>query len=323
MLKEFQNKLKSISRSERPIIVKDIIQLFPKIEQAENDLKLFQSLIDQAVFPQLLSIVSFWKDRSRIQHICTGITQLSTKVSATAESTLFINIRDIDENTLGSKCASIYDQYQKTIATKFPEKILTLISYYGSSLDFFDFLESLSADDVYNLQEAVNDWDETLVNTKVIFDFALVKNFIDRSYAAMMKNTPLQLEDIIASFTEVWQDQQFNDLLNCLESSSLVLPSIKRIHIELTDKEQSKRRQIADILQNSSVGFVRTGHHLVTFDISIEISCEQTVINPSSTDLFRIPYTPSTEWTKMTPAGTARVNLVFSDNCIKFVSKKS
>jgi len=278
ILKKFQNKLKSISASEQSMIVKDIIQLFPKIEQAEHDLKLFQSLIDQAAFPRFLSIVLFWKDRSRIRHIYAGITQLLTKakVSPTTESTLFI---DIDENTLGSKCASIYDQYQKTIATKSPEKILTLISYYSSSLDFFDFLESLSADDVYNLQEAVNDWDETLVNTKVIFDFALVKNFIDRSYAAMTKNIPRQLEDIIASFIDVWQDQQFDDLLNCLESSSLALSSIKRIHIELTDKEQSKRRQIADILQNSSVGFIRTGHHLVTFDITIEILREQTVIN--------------------------------------------
>jgi hypothetical protein len=206
-----------------------------------------------------------------------GITQLTKRVSATSGSTLFTTACSVNKNTSGGKCALIYEQYQNEIVKKISDNVLTLISYYGSSLDFFDFLDSLTSEDVYHLQEAVNDWDETLVNTKVVFDFAVVKNFIDRSYAAMenkrkeLKNTPFQLEHIVTCFTEVWKDEQFTDLLKYLESSSLALSSIKRIHLELTDKEQSKRRQIADLLQNSIVGFVRIGHYETIFDVIVEL----------------------------------------------------
>ncbi|CAF5147547.1 unnamed protein product, partial [Rotaria magnacalcarata] len=82
-------------------------------------------------------------------------------------------------------CFSTYEQYREQFEKKCSFNILTLFYYYGSSSDLFDFVDSLTADDVYNLQEAVNDWDETLVNTKTIFYFATVKNFLDRAYAAI------------------------------------------------------------------------------------------------------------------------------------------
>ncbi|CAF3944692.1 unnamed protein product, partial [Rotaria sordida] len=285
ILEQFHGILKDICTSRQKIPIERIIRLFPDIQQAENDLELLKPLLDPAALPQLLSIVSFWKDHLHIRHVCMGLMKLSAKVSATSDSALFEKVCSIDEKTSGEECTLIYERYRNEIGKQFPEKVLTLVSHYDSSSELFDFLHSLTADDVYNLQEAVNDWDETLVSTKTVFDFAIVKNFIDRAYIAMknkhqeLKNTPFKLDHIVACFTDVWTNDQFIDLLKCLESSFLALSSIKRIHLELTDKEQSKRRRIADILQKSNIYFVRIEHRETIFDVHVELSSLQTTNN--------------------------------------------
>ncbi|CAF5225502.1 unnamed protein product, partial [Rotaria magnacalcarata] len=164
------------------------------------------------------------------------------------------SLNSIDQRVLSEQCSSIYEQYLEDFERKCSANVLTLLSFYGSSQDLFEFLDSLAADDVYNLQEAVNDWDETLVNTKTIFDFSTVKNFLDRAYASISEKqkqlnlTSLSFDRIIGCFEDILTNKEFNDLAKCLQSSALSLASIKRIHLELTDKEQSKRRRIADIL---------------------------------------------------------------------------
>ncbi|CAF4074192.1 unnamed protein product [Rotaria sordida] len=277
----FHKNLQQMCASRQTSSIQDIIRIFPDIQQAENDLNQLQPLLDPAALPQLISIVSFWKNRLRIHHICKGISLLSKAIPASIDSTLFDDVCAMDETTSGEKCAIVYEKYRDQIEKPFPNNMLTLLSYYSSASDLFDFLGSLSADDVYNLQEAVNDWEETLVSTKIVFEFATVKNFVDRSYATMkdkhqeLKNAPLQLNDIATSFINVWKNEQFTDLLIYLESSSLALSSIKRIHLELVDKEQSKRRRIADILQNSIVYFVRIGHNEITVDVNVELPSQQ------------------------------------------------
>jgi hypothetical protein len=185
---------------------------------------LLEPLLDPAALPELISIVSFWQNRSRIKDICTGLLNLSARVSVTTNLSVLENVCSINENTLGETCVAAYAQYRNQIEKTLPDDILTFIAYYSSSSDLFDFLHSLTADDVYNLQEAVNDWDETLVNTKTVFDFAIVKNFLDRIYAAMkikreeLKNAPLQLRQAAVCIENVWKDNQFVDLLKCLEN---------------------------------------------------------------------------------------------------------
>ena len=278
---QYCQELNKICKSLNKIPIENVIRFFPEIDQVENDLKSLQPLIDQPTQKKLPSIVRFWKDRRRIEHIYTGIMHLCDKFSATNHLIWLKNACGTHQNIIADDCAKIYDQYEENIVNKYPKRIVKLISYYGSSQDFFTFLDSLKMDDIDHLKEAVNDWDESLVNTKTIFDFEIVKNFLTRAYQVIQtkqkqsKNTPIKLEHIIDSFMEVWKNEQFTDLLKCLQSSSLSLSSIKRIHLELTDKEQSKRRQIADILQKSSIGFIRIGYHQATFDVSIELPTEK------------------------------------------------
>ncbi|CAF1082710.1 unnamed protein product [Didymodactylos carnosus] len=185
--------------------------------------------------------------------------------SASINTHLLGQICSINEDTSGETSVLVYEQFYDEIENRYPKNILRLIRYYSLSSGLFDFLDSLTADDVYNLQEVIFcEWDETLVNTQTVSDFAIVKNFIDRAYTAI-------------KIKHVWKNDQFIDLLNCLESSSLALSSIKRIYLRLTDKEQSKRRRIADILQKSSIYFTRIGHHQITFDVNVELPSQQTI----------------------------------------------
>ncbi|CAF3763739.1 unnamed protein product, partial [Rotaria sp. Silwood1] len=287
ILQDFEQILTRICKQGDQIPIENILHLFPDIGQAENDLTLLTPLLKKETLPLLHSIISFWKNRNRIRYICMGIINLSTKISSNIDLNFLRSLYAIDEQTLSKICSSTYEKYREQIEKKCSNNILTLFFYYGSSWDLFDFLDTLTADDVYNLQEAVNDWDETLVNTKTIFDFATLKNFLDRAYATMTNKqkqlnvTSLSFEHIVECFDDTWKNNQFDGLSRCLESSALSLASIKHIHLELTDKEQSKRRQIADILQKSKINFVRNGHHEITFDIDVKLpnQQQQTTIN--------------------------------------------
>ncbi|UJR16715.1 hypothetical protein I4U23_003615, partial [Adineta vaga] len=285
ILEKFHCILQHICETRQDVPIRQIVHLFPDIHHAANDLELLKPLLDTAALPQLVSIVSFWKNRLHISHVCNGLKQLSERMSVVCDSTLFNHVCDITEDTPGGECALIYEQYQNQIEKQLPDTVLAFISHYSSSSDLFDFLHSLTADDIYNLQEAVNDWDETLINTKTIFDFAIVKTFIDRAYDTMktkrqeLENVPFQLNHIIDCFAELMKNDQFKDLLTCVESSSLAVSSIKRIHLELTDKEQSKRRQIADILQKSTISFIRKGRHETAFDVNVDLPRAQTTNN--------------------------------------------
>ncbi|CAF4369273.1 unnamed protein product, partial [Rotaria magnacalcarata] len=281
ILKQFKQILQHICERGRRIPIENILRLFPDINQAQNDLETLAPLLIKDILPLLRSITSFWKDRIRIRSICTGIMNLSSKISVDIDPSFLRSLNSIDQRVLSEQCSSIYEQYLEDFERKCSANVLTLFSFYGSSQDLFEFLDSLAADDVYNLQEAVNDWDETLVNTKTIFDFSTVKNFLDRAYASISEKqkqlnlTSLSFDRIIGCFEDILTNKEFNDLAKCLQSSALSLASIKRIHLELTDKEQSKRRRIADILQSSNIEFVRIGHHEVAFDIYITLQNHQ------------------------------------------------
>ncbi|CAF5228023.1 unnamed protein product, partial [Rotaria magnacalcarata] len=113
-----------------------------------------------------------------------------------------------------------------------------------------------------NLLEAVNDWDETLISTKTVLDLVLIKTFLDRVYTKidlLRKKQPIpdEIHRVILCFEEVQKDDEFKSIIQYFESCSKLLSSIKRVYMDLTNKERSKRRRIFDIVQKVCFGFVR------------------------------------------------------------------
>jgi hypothetical protein len=285
LFEQFLQKIYSVCASRRNAPIEQILNLFCDIRDAENDLQLLKTLLDSAAEADLISVVSFWRNRKRIHHICKGLIQLGQRFSANLNKTFYNQICNVSEETSGQECIQLYQQYQNQLEATFSHELLTFISYYSSSSDLFEFLHSLTDEDISSLKEAGNDLGETLMDAKTIFDFANIKSFIDRTYDTIKTGwstsqvTPMEINYVIACFEKSWPQEEAVNLLKCLESSSLSLTSIKHIYLTLTDKEQSKRRRISDILQKSSVVFVRIEHHGVSFDVNVQLPKEEKNVN--------------------------------------------
>ncbi|CAF3344791.1 unnamed protein product, partial [Rotaria socialis] len=125
-------------------LARSLNSLFPDINQAQNDLKTLTPLLINDSLPLLRSITSFWKDRIRIRSICTGILNLSSKISVDIDLSFLRSLNSIDQQILSEECSSIYEKYLKDFERKCSANVQTLLSFYGSSQDLFEFLDSLT-----------------------------------------------------------------------------------------------------------------------------------------------------------------------------------
>jgi hypothetical protein len=110
-----------------------------------------------------------------------------------------------------------------------------------------------------NLLEVVNNWDETLINTQTVLDFVVLKRFLDKVDIKINESTDAgrsrELNDIINCFQELLNETEFKNITTSIESCFKNLSIIKNIHLELTDKDESKRKHILDIMANSQFDF--------------------------------------------------------------------
>jgi len=263
---EFQSKIQDVCQQHYQLPINDILWIFSDINHAENDLHSLQSLINPEAFRHLILISSFWKNRIEIKHICQGLLNLSLRLNAFVDADLLTNVLNLNENTLGHQCIPILEQYQTQISENLSPKLQKFFSYYSSSIDLIRFLDQITLDDVNNLKESINDRDDLLIDAAVIFDLVLLTTFLDSFYAKIPKN----YESIVQSIEELWQD----NLLKCFESTSIALTCIQRIYLELTDKEQAKRRRISDVLNHSTINFTLTRDK---FDVHVEYFEQQTL----------------------------------------------
>ena len=274
LFKRFLGKIDEAYTSRQKIPLEELLKLFPHIREAENDLHLLQIHLNPEVRNDLLAVFSFSKHHGRISHLCQGLIKLSSHFSATINRSFYERMRSVDTKTSIQIWIELYQQYRNELETRFLDKVLIFISYYSSSADLFEFLHILTDDDISSLKEASNDRGETSTDAETIFDFGNIKSFMDRTYD-MIKDKQLRsilsIDLVIQCFEQAWKQEQTVDLLKCLESSSLSLTSIKHTHLTLNNKEQSKRRRISDILQQSTVIFVRVELHEVSFDVNVQL----------------------------------------------------
>ena len=84
--------------------------------------------------------------------------------------------------------------------------------------------------------------------------------------------TPISLKNVLQSFEKLVSEPEFKNILNCFEPCSKSLENIKRIHADATNKGQSKRRRILDVMHSSSLAFCSksiniSGHVEHQFDV--------------------------------------------------------
>ncbi|CAF0809248.1 unnamed protein product [Rotaria sordida] len=262
VLDMFIARLQRICSDWKHLSISEILVLFPDIQYVDHDFEILKPLLNSDVIEKLKSILDYWKNRDNINHICHGYINLINNIVKSFDKNceIFKKVTEINYQTKGLQCFMRYRQFSRDILQYHSKELLNFIAQYSLSNELITFLNLLASADVDNLLHAVNDWDETLINTKTVLDFVMLKRFFVRfnSEIELIRNdsSEFNIEQIKIAFQTTFEDEQFKNIFNCFQTCSASLISIKRIHLELTDKELSKRKRISDLMKNIKFDFI-------------------------------------------------------------------
>jgi hypothetical protein len=259
ILNQFKARLTLLCTDQKQALFPQLQQLFPEKHFIDHELSVLKPLFDRDLTLYLDILLEYWKNREQINHICRGCQNMLAQYQISISDKLLVlqNILDLDDQTTGETCIAVYQHYRNHYSTRYSPLILELMAQWNLSNELLAFLYSLEETDIDNLLEVVNDWDETLINTKTVLDFVLLKRFfhkVNSGIESISKEKSLELDDIIACFQEVLNNSESKNIISSIESCSKNLYTIQRLH-ESQNKEQSKRRCILDIMNNSSFCF--------------------------------------------------------------------
>jgi hypothetical protein len=259
ILFQFKADLTILCTSQQQALFPQLQRLFPDKHYIDHELSVLKLLVNEDIVMHLDILLDYWKNREHINHICSGSHNMweQYKISISDKLSVLQKILDLDDETTGDICIEVYQDYRNHYSNKFSPLILDFMAQWSLSNELLIFLYSLEATDIDNLLEVVNDWDETLINTQTILEFVLLKRFFDKvniKIESIRKEKCLELDDIIVCFEEVLNNIESKTILSSIELCSKNLPSIRRLH-DSQNKEQSKRKRILDIMENSSFSF--------------------------------------------------------------------
>ncbi|CAF1549778.1 unnamed protein product, partial [Adineta ricciae] len=266
----FGDCLKTICSNWTRLPLSELLNFFPDLQYIDHDFAILKPLLQPDISDKLKSILDYWKNREHIHHICRGYINLISNLQKPAD-TLCEHLRKITELHHKSQCFKCWTHYQyylSKFSAQCSKEFLDFLSQYSVSYDLIAFLNLLPSTDVDNLLQAVNDWDEILINTRTVLDFVMLKRFFVL-FNQEISPTDATIEQAQAAFLKIFENEQFKslNLFSCFQTCSASLPSIKRIHLELTDKELSKRTHISDLMRKITFHFTVQANR---FDIDVQ-----------------------------------------------------
>ncbi|CAF0968657.1 unnamed protein product, partial [Didymodactylos carnosus] len=276
---DFIAELNTVCIKWKKLPIVQLLMFFP-IESVESDMEILKEFLEPDVIPNLLCIFTFWKNRKRLQDVCLGFNALMFALerfhisSNTDLKTILTDLIEINKQTISGVCYNKYHHYIETVEKTYSANILNLCAEFNVSRELIKFLNELTTTDADNLLEAVNDWDETIISTKSVIDFVNLKTFFTRAYASIEKlfsrEIKLSFQDVAKCFDDIFKDDDFKNVIGLFQTCSQSVTGIKHLYLELTDKEQSKRRCIMDIMSHSVLHFVKDLRSERMFDVEIK-----------------------------------------------------
>jgi hypothetical protein len=259
ILDQFIDHLTLLCTDQTQALFPQFEKLFPEKHYIDHELSVLKPLLDNDTVIHLDILLEYWKNREQINRICRGCQNMLAQYQILISDKLLVlqNILDLDDQTTGEICIAVYQDYRNHYSNIYSPFILEFMAQWSLSNSLLTSLYSFEATDIDNLLEVVNDWDETLINTKTVLDFVLLKRFFDKMYIkieSIRQERSLEMDDIIACFQEVLNNIESKNIISSIESCSKNLSTIQRLH-ESQNKEQSKRKRILDIMNNSSFCF--------------------------------------------------------------------
>jgi hypothetical protein len=260
MVDEFTRHLKIVCDQENYQFHVILKTLFPTKDGLDDELRTLKVLLNQDEALKLEYALDSWKNQLNNIRICQNYIYLMKQCHILKlDSTLiFTKIIDSDETTPARICAPIYQEYFGRYSKEYGESMQKLTNQWDSWMQLLDFLLSLTSANVEDLLEAVDEWDETMINTKTVLDFVLLKRYftqVDNKIDDLREKQQLKLRDITRCFEAVLYEDDFKNILNCIDSCVESVLTIKRVHKDASDRGQSKRQRILDIMKNSQFCF--------------------------------------------------------------------
>ena len=274
ILDDFIERWTEISTNWEVSPISELLVLFADVKYIDHDLEILRTLKESNSLSDLKLILAYWKNREYINNVCHGWINILEQLNVSIDPKLLEKLQEIpqiNQETLGLRCGLYYEYFLKTFLKKYSNELLAFVAEFSLSKDLITFLNLLALPEVDNLLHAVNDWDETLINTKTVLDFVVLKRFLvqvaDNFDNSNSGTAQTSFDRISNAFQDAFKHEEFAHIFQCFRTCSASLISIKRIHLELTDKELSKRKRISDLMQDSSLGLVSQSNR---FDIEIE-----------------------------------------------------
>ncbi|CAF1198125.1 unnamed protein product, partial [Didymodactylos carnosus] len=257
-MQQKQEEIKSLpSEQWNTTSVKTIMSMFKNIQLIDQEMDILRPLLQVDSIKYLTAILNYSKNRKYVKKTCRGIQNLAKFHNLSGDYSLFHTLIEMTLKSSGKDCYASYQQFTETYTSKQPENTFIVCSQYYDSYDLVNFVKKLNRTDMDNLLQAVNDWDESFINTQTVVDFVQLGRFLDSvdSYIAT-KQPQVMLNDVLQHITTLLKQKEYLDVVNCFKSCVASLSGIQRLYLELTDKEESKRTKIFNIVNNSSMQFV-------------------------------------------------------------------
>jgi len=251
--------------------ISEWIQLFTETDKIKNEFDLLVVQFHLELSEKIHYIFEFWKHKDQIDHICHGCLNLIERFHLSSQENtpeLFRSLIKINEHTFGDECSNAYEQYFEEYLSRYSTNTFVVLTQFSKAIELIEFLETISSTDLENILENVNYGNEKLVGTKTVRDFQILKDFFEQVYKLIeaLKSDTFNLSKLLDCFEQSRFNNQIEDLQQFFTTCSIELPIMKQSYYELTDKEQTKRRLIGNIMCLSIVQIIQTNN---TFDIRL------------------------------------------------------
>jgi hypothetical protein len=138
----FINHLLTICLEWQRLPISNLLSLFSDTQHIEHDSEILNPLLQPDNVVDLKSILDFWNNREFHSCLCNGYIKLCKKyeIEIQDELTVFQNILDINDQTSGETCVTVYRDYCAHDSNKYSKSILKFINQWSSSQEMFELL---------------------------------------------------------------------------------------------------------------------------------------------------------------------------------------
>ena len=261
LVDDITTQLKHLHTNQNQPLIPLLTKYFPQRKYIADQFNALKPLLEKEATEYLEILIDYFQKREAINDVCRGCQVIFSEHNITSPDkklSVLKDILDIDDQTSSEACITAYQSYCNYYSNKYSSTTLDFIAQRTKSSELLEFLCKLQPADIDDLQEIVNDWDETTTNTEIVFSLVLLKKILeklDNTIEAAGNKTSLDVDGLMRCYEDVLKNIEYKDIISTIESCQENLPNIKRIRTETTDKEQSKRKRVFSVIENSKFSF--------------------------------------------------------------------